>query len=48
MRPLFMALATALSIAPAAAQSDFSKVEMKAEQLAPGVRVDRQADGIAE
>lgn len=38
MKPLFLALG-ALLAAPVAAQQDFSKVEVKAEQLAPGVAV---------
>lgn len=38
MRPVILAL-FALSAAPVAAQQDFSKVEVKAEQLAPGVAV---------
>jgi cyclase len=40
MRALILALATLLATtAPAHAQQDFSKVEIKAEQLAPGVAV---------
>lgn len=38
MKPLFLTLAVLLA-APVAAQQDFSKVEVKAEQLAPGVAV---------
>jgi cyclase len=38
MRPVILALLT-LTAAPVAAQQDFSKVEVKAEQLAPGVAV---------
>ena len=38
MRPVILAL-FALTAAPVAAQQDFSKVEVKAEQLAPGVAV---------
>lgn len=38
IKPLFLALG-ALLAAPVAAQQDFSKVEVKAEQLAPGVAV---------
>ena len=38
MRPVILALLT-LTTAPVAAQQDFSKVEVKAEQLAPGVAV---------
>lgn len=38
MRPVILAL-FALSATPVAAQQDFSKVEVKAEQLAPGVAV---------
>ena len=43
LRPVILALfahsAFALTAAPVAAQQDFSKVEVKAEQLAPGVAV---------
>ena len=39
MRASFFALAIALAAAPAAAQQDFSKVEVKVERLAPGVAV---------
>jgi glyoxylase-like metal-dependent hydrolase (beta-lactamase superfamily II) len=39
MRTSFFALALALTAAPAAAQQDFSKVEIKVERLAPGVAV---------
>jgi cyclase len=38
MRPVILAF-LALTAAPVAAQQDFSKVEVKAEQLAPGVAV---------
>lgn len=39
MRLLFVAVAAVLSTTPAAAQTDFSTVEIKAELLAPGVAV---------
>jgi glyoxylase-like metal-dependent hydrolase (beta-lactamase superfamily II) len=39
MRTSFFALALALFASPAAAQQDFSKVEIKVERIAPGVAV---------
>jgi glyoxylase-like metal-dependent hydrolase (beta-lactamase superfamily II) len=39
MRRIALALATTLIATPAAAQQDFSKVEIKVERLAPGVAV---------